>query len=114
MSGQLPGGFEVLEPFVAQWAVSGTANRAHCRDESTPAERVAFYETAKGLVPQALEKLDAVGLAGLGDKQQRLLDLLCSFAHVTLAVEMLGDAEPRHAQFRKRMRFTRSPADVAA
>jgi len=112
MSNLLPAGYDVLEPFVAQWAVSGTATRARCRDESTPAQRTAFYEIAKGLVPQALEQLDAKGLAALDDKEQRLLDLLCSFAHVTLAVEMLGDAEPRHAQFRKEMRITRSPADA--
>ena len=112
MSNQLPTGYEVLEPFVDYWAVPGTAARAACRDNSTPAQRNAFYETAKGLVPQALEQLDAKGLGGLDAQEQRLLDLLCSFAHVTLAVEMLADAEPRHAQFRKEMRITRSPADA--
>ncbi len=110
MSAGLPAGYEVLEPFVAQWAVPGTAARARCRDESTPAQRVAFYETAKGLVPAALAALDARGMDALNEQEQRLLDLLCSFAHVTLAVEMLGDAEPRHAQFRREMRITRSPA----
>lgn len=112
MSNQLPAGYEVLEPFVEQWAVAGTANRARCRDESTPAQRKAFYETAKGLAPQALEQLDAKGMSALDDSERRLLDLLCSFAHVTLAVEMLGDAEPRHARFRQEMRITRSPADA--
>lgn len=112
MSQQLPAGYEVLEPFVEYWAVPGTARRADCRDHSTPAQRKAFYETAKGLVPQALQQLDAKGMDGLDAKDERLLDLLCSFAHVTLAVEMLGDAEPRHAMFRKEMRITRSPAGV--
>jgi hypothetical protein len=112
MSNQLPAGYEVLEPFADYWAVAGTANRGRCRDNSTPAQRKAFYETAKGLVPQALEQLDAKGMDALDDKERRLLDLLCSLAHVTLAVEMLGDAEPRHAQFRQEMRITRSPADA--
>ena len=110
MSDKLPAGYEVLEPFVEQWAVAGTAERGRRRDESTEAQRIAFYEIAKGLVPGALEALDAKGMAALDEKEQRLLDLLCSFAHVTLAVEMLGDAEPRHAQFRREMRITRSPA----
>jgi hypothetical protein len=29
-----------------------------------------------------------------------------------MAVETLGKAEPRHAEFRKVMRITRSPADA--
>jgi hypothetical protein len=40
------------------------------------------------------------------------MDLLLSFAHVTMAVEMLDKAEPGHAQFRQTMRITRSPADA--
>ena len=112
MSNRLPPGYEVLEPFVDYWAVAGTAERARRRDESTPAQRQAFFETAKGLVPQALEQLDAKGLDGLDSRERCLMNLLTSFAHVTLAVEMLGDAEPRHAQFRREMRITRSPADA--
>lgn len=112
MSNRLPKGYEVLEPFVDQWAVAGTANRALCRDESTPAQRNAFFETTKGLVPQALAQLDAKPLAQHDAQEQCLMNLLMSFAHVTHAVEMLGDGEPRHAQFRKEMRITRSPADA--
>lgn len=112
MSNRLPTGYEVLEPFVDQWAVAGTANRARCRDESTPAQRNAFFETTKALVPQALSQLDAKPLAEHDAQERCLMDLLMSFAHVTHAVEMLGDGESRHAQFRKEMRITRSPADA--
>ncbi|MFA7587525.1 MAG: hypothetical protein WCY11_15245 [Novosphingobium sp.] len=112
MTSMLPAGFERLEFFVDRWAVAGTANRDRRRSESTEDERVAFFEAAKGLVPKALELLDARPLDALDEREQRLLDLMLSFAHVTMAVEMLGKAEERHARFRAAMRITRSPADA--
>ena len=112
MNKQLPKGYEVLEPFVDFWAVDGTALRDQRRGESTAVQRKAFYETAKGLVPKALEELDRKPLEHLDDNERCLLNLLLSFAHVTQAVEMLDKAEPRHAAFRKVMRITHSPADV--
>ena len=112
MTSQLPAGYEALEYFVDRWAVSGTANRDARRGDSTPEERIAFFEATRGLVPKALEELDRKPLGELDDKERRLLDLLLSLAHVTHAVEMLGEAEPRHARFRKVMPFTRSSADA--
>lgn len=112
MSKKLPEGFEALEYFVDRWAVEGTAERDRRRGESTEDECIAFYEATKGLVPQALELLDRKPLPELNERENRLLNLLLSFAHVTLAVEMLGKAEPRHAKFREVMRITRSPADA--
>lgn len=112
MSDLLPAGYEELESFAAFWAVEGTANRDRRRTESTPEQRAAFFEAAKGLVPQALERLDKKPLKELDERERRLLNLLLSFAHVTMAVEMLDKAEPRHAEFRKVMRITRSPADA--
>lgn len=112
MSNRLPAGYDVLEPFVDQWAVAGTANRARCRDESTPAQREAFFETAKALLPQALALLDAKPLADHDAQERCLMNLLMSFAHVTMAIEIFGDGEARHAQFRQVMRITRSPADA--
>lgn len=107
----LPAGYEALEPFVAFWAVDGTANRDRRRGESSPDQRQAFFEATKGLVPQALAQLDGKPLNELDASEQRLMNLLLSFAHVTLAEEMMGKAEPRHARFRQHMRITRSPAD---
>lgn len=112
MSSTLPAGYEALEPFVADWAVAGTANRDARRGASTHEQRAAFFEAAKPLVPQALALLDAKPLKAHDEAESRLMNLLLSFAHVTAAEEMLGDAEPRHAQFRKVMTITRSPADV--
>ncbi len=112
MSKRLPEGFESLEYFVDRWAVKGSANRDSRRTESTEDERIAYFEAAKGLVPAALDLLDRKPLADHDDKENRLLDMMLSFCHVSMAVEMLGKAEPRHAQFRKAMPITRSPADA--
>lgn len=109
MSHQLPAGFEVLEPFVEYWAVPGTAARDRKRGASTPAQRKAFYETAKGLIPQALALLDARPAEAYDAREENLMSLVLAFAHVTMAVEMLKDAEPRHAKFREVMRITASP-----
>ena len=112
MSKLLPEGFEALEYFVDRWAVDGTANRDKRRGESTENERVAFFEAAKDLVPKALELLDGKPLDQFNERERRLMNMVLSFTHVAMAVEMLGDAEPRHARFREVMRITRSPADA--
>lgn len=112
MSNLLPAGFDALEPFAENWAIAGTANRDWLRGDSTEEARLAFFDVAKGFVPKALELLDRKPLTELDERERRLMDLVLSFAHVTMAVEMLDKTEPRHAQFRKVMRITRSPADA--
>ena len=112
MSELLPAGYESLEPFVAYWAVDGTANRDRKRGESTAEQRQAFFDAAKDHVARALQELDRKPLSQLDEREQRLMNLILSFAHVTMAVEMLGDAEPRHAGFREVMPIIRSPADA--
>jgi hypothetical protein len=107
----LPAGFESLEPFVDQWAVSGLANRAQRRDESSPDERLTFYEAGKNLVGTALDHLDRKTLGQLDAREKRLMNLMLSFAHVALAVELQGDAESGHAQLRPAMRITQASAD---
>lgn len=110
----LPAGFEALEPFVARWNITGSANRAQARNDSSDAERVAFFEAAKGLVGPALDLLDGKPLGALDEAENRLMNLTLSFAHVAMAVEIQGKAEPRHAEFRQAMRITKAPADAAA
>jgi len=114
MSGatSLPAGFEALEPFVADWALKGMARRAERRETSSEAERVAFFTAAKDLAGPALARLDEKPLAGLDEKERRLMDLMLGFAHVALAVEMQGDDEPKHARAARHLRITRAPADV--
>lgn len=108
----LPEGFEALEPFVDRWALDTSAARAERRGDSTPEERKAFYDTIAPLLPAALELLDASPFAGHDAAERNLMNLCLSAAHVGLAVEALGEDEPRHAMHRAAMAITRTPADA--
>lgn len=110
----LPEGYEALEPFAADWSLPTAAERAAKRGDATPEQRKAFYDAALPLAGAALAALDAKPLEALSEKEQRLLNLLLTFAHVSLAVEIQGEAEALHAFWRSRMQITRAPADVPA
>ena len=75
---------------------------------------MAFYEAARELIGPALDLLDKKPVDALDEAETRLLNLCLSFAHIALAVEIQGPDEERHAQMRKYMRITRSPADAVA
>lgn len=106
----LPAGFAALEPFVAGWAIEGSAARAARRDNSTPQEREAFYAAARDLVRPALDYLDSRGLDSLDAEDWRLMNLVLSMSHVSLAVEMQKDAETGHAKLRQFLPITQTPA----
>jgi hypothetical protein len=110
----LPAGFEALTPFVECWAVDTAAERAQRRQTSDETSRVAFYNAASDLVPKALDHLDAKPLSQFDESEQRLMKLVLSFAHVSMAVELQREEEPRHARYRPYMRITRAPADQPA
>lgn len=107
----LPEGFESLEPFVEQWAIPGTAERARARRESAPEQREAFFAAARDRVDPALALLDQKPLEQLDEREQRLMNLMLSVAHVSLAVEIHGDEEHRVARASEHMIITRSVAD---
>lgn len=107
----LPSGFETLTPFVEFWAVDTAAARARCRDVSDQASRGAFYAAAAALVPKALDYLDTKPLGEFDEGEQQLMKLLLSFAHVSMAVELQREEEPKHAQNRPHLRITKAPAD---
>ena len=107
----LPSQFAALEPFVARWAISGTAQRAALRIASTPEEREAFFAAAEPLAEAALGYLDERRLDALAPEEARLMDLMLSLAHVALAVEIQGPDEVPSGPWRERMRITRSAAD---
>ena len=109
----LPKGFEALEPFVEKWAAETAAERAHRRDISDEASRAAFYTAAGDLLPRALAYLDAKPLGQFDASEQRLMRLILSFAHVSMAVELQREEESKHAQNRPYLRITRAPADQA-
>jgi hypothetical protein len=111
---RLPAGFDVLDPFIEQWAIEGTANRARLRTTSSDAERRAFYAAGHPLLAKALDHLDTKPLVAFDDADQRLMNLILSLAHVSFAVEIQADAETRHAPLRELMVITRAPADGPA
>ncbi len=108
---RLPEGFAALEPFVDRWAVEGAADRALLRGTSSDDERSAFFSLAQPLLGTALDRLDATPLANLDAAEQRLMNLMLSLAHVSLAVEIQASDEARHARMRERMVITRAPAN---
>jgi hypothetical protein len=107
----LPAGFETLEPFVAQWVVDGSANRAGLRGSSTPEERQAFFDATVPLLQPALELLDKKVFADHDAAEQRLMNLTLSFAHVALAIEVQQEDEAKHTPNRDAMAITRATAD---
>lgn len=111
MSALLPSGFAALEPFVESWAIAGAANRMKRRLESAEKDRVAFFNAARDLVEPALAHLDQKPLDQFNDEEKRLMNLMLSFCHVLLAVEILGSDEPRHAEFARLMTITRATSD---
>lgn len=110
MSVLLPEGFAALEPYVGRWSVTGSAARAARRGACSQEEQRAFYDAAQDMLVPALAYLDGKKLDAFDAADTRLMDMMLSLAHVALAVEGLGDDEPRHAEMRKHMHITRSPA----
>ena len=108
----LPQGFEALAPFVDQWALASAAQRAEARLDASPQDRLRFFEAVKPIAAEALTRLDAKPLAEHNASERALMQLLLSFAHVSLAVEIQGEDEAAHAIGARAMRITRAPADL--
>ena len=110
----LPPGFEALESFAATWALPTTADRARMRGDSSAEARAAFYEAATPLLPAAIALLDQKPLNALDEAEARLMNLMLTLGHVSLAIEVQGPEETNHRRARDQMRITRSPADHPA
>ena len=107
----LPPGFEDLVRFVPVWAVSTAAERDRLRSDMPAEERAEFFAALRGPLEPALKLLDEKPLTELQASEKRLLSLLLSFAHVSLAEEVQKDHEPRHAAQRRFLRITTAPGD---
>ena len=114
MANSLPAGFESLEPFVARFAIAGTANRAQLRSDTSPEERHAFFDAAKDLIAPALDLLDTKQLGALSAGEQQLMNLTLAFAHIAVAIEIQGPDEAKHAKLRAHMKIVRSTADAVS
>lgn len=107
----LPPGFEALEPFVGAWAFARANDRARARLASAEPDRVAFFATAQPLLAPGLAYLDQKPLDQFDARETRLMQLLLSFAHVAMAVEIQGDDEAKHAVDARHMTITRAPSE---
>lgn len=108
----LPVGFESLEPFVAVWAADSAAARDGLRSHQSAEARQAFYDAMNPLLIPALDRLDSVSLADHSSHEKNLMLLTLSYAHVALAVEVMGPDETKHAINRQRLPIFRAPADA--
>ncbi len=107
----LPEQFTALSPFVERWAVNGSAARANLRGSSSATEREAYYNAMMPLAAQALDYLDSRNWGQYEAAEDRLMAMLLSFAHVSIAVEIQKEDEANHAIARAFMPITHAPAD---
>jgi hypothetical protein len=110
----LPDGFAPLEAFVDRWALTTSLERSRRRETSSLAEMRDFYEACAPRLKDALAYLDSKRLADFDPMDERLMALCLSLAHVALAVEIQGEAEPENAACRHEMRITRTTAERMA
>ena len=110
-TGLLPEGFEALEPFVGQWVADNANARLQRRLGSSDEERTAFFTAGSPLVPAALALLDSKPLPALDAREDRLMQLVLSLAHVANAVEIQKEDEPKHAVGARYITITRASAD---
>lgn len=106
----LPPGFEPLEPYVEYWALATANERAMQRLDSTEAERIEFFEAAKDLLAHGLDYLDKKPFTEYDDDEKRLMQLLLSFVHIAMAVEIQQDGESGHAEGARHITITRAPS----
>lgn len=106
----LPELFNDLEALVPIWSISSSKARAAKRDSSTSEQRQALFSAMSTRLQEALEYLDKKSLQDFNDADQHLMNLLLSYAHVSLAVEVQGDDEEKLARWRPRMQLTCTPA----
>ncbi len=113
MTARLPEGFEALEPFAERWAIRTTRERDKARGESRFEDLQAYYDVAQPLLGPALAYLDRFPVKELAGREQRLMDMMLTLAHVSMAVEIHREMEPQHAISRQAMIITRSTTDSA-
>jgi hypothetical protein len=83
----LPGGFESLEPFVADWVQPDAVARLAKRQSSTIEDIRRFYDAALAIGDEALDYLRQFKLGTLPPDAERLLKLMLALAEVAPAVE---------------------------
>lgn len=108
----LPAQFAALEPFADYWAAPSLSMRDTRRLESSPEQRMAFYNVVKDLAPAMMEHLDGRPFSAFDEADHRLMDMLSSLIHLSLAVEVEGREEHLHAEGAWKMPIVRERADA--
>ena len=113
-SSSLPAGFELLVPFVTEWALPDAVARMAKRQSSTIEEIRRFYEVALPLGESALAYLRQYQLGSLEPEAERLLKLMLALAEVAPAVEWYNDPKVYDGFQVSRVRYLRQIPDTAA
>jgi len=114
MTALLPSGFEVLEPFLADWALDDAVARMGKRQTSGLAEIRSFYDAMLPMGEPALTYLRQFQLGELTPQAERLLKLMLSLAEVAPAVEWYDNPRVYDGFPIERIRYRRLIADGAA
>lgn len=112
MTALLPAGFAALEPFLPDWSGETAGARAGIRDDTDLEAMQAFHAAVEPLLGPAFAHLDARPLAEQDARDERLMRLLLTFAHIALAVEVQREEEPMHRMLRPSLHIRRTPADL--
>jgi hypothetical protein len=112
--GNLPAGFEALEPFVASWVLADASARMARRQSSDMAEIKRFYEAIVPLGERALDWLRPYKLGELPPEGERLLKLMLSLAEIGPAVEWFDNPAVYDGFPIERIRYVRQIPDCAA
>lgn len=88
MNNALPAGFEMLEPYVAPWALPTQVERERQRRGAPPQATRAFYDAMVARMEAAIAHLNGFDLQAMPEPEQRLLYLTLALAEVAPHVEL--------------------------
>jgi len=110
----LPAGFEMLEEFVADWALADSLARMEKRRTSQMPDIRRFYNAVLPMADAALAHLRNFKLGEVPQPEERLLKLMLSLAEVGPAVEWFDDPNVYDGFDVRKIHYTRIIPDTAA
>jgi hypothetical protein len=92
----LPASFTDLEPFATAWCLPTEPERWAQRLASTMVEMQAFYDACFPRAEEAIAYCDGFELHDMPADVERLMQMLCSLALVSYAIEVWQQPLPVH------------------
>ena len=89
----LPKGFQDLEPFVENWALSREVERNRQRRSSTIEQLQEFYDAILPRMDEIVGYLNQFSLDEMPKDAQRLLNMGLSLMEIAPAIELLGEPD---------------------